>query len=51
MLITKHTNDGAAGLGVQIEWSICPDHSPVRHHVHGGTDLSAQDHVIVLPHN
>jgi hypothetical protein len=48
MLLTEHLNDGAPGLGVQIEGPICPARSPVRHHAHGGTDLFAKDHVMVL---
>ena len=51
MLLTKHINDGAAVLGVQIEWSICPTSAPVCHQAHGGMDLSTKDHVMVLPHN
>ena len=46
MLLVKHINDRAAGLGVQFEWSICPTCSPVLHHAHGGMDLSTRDHVI-----
>ena len=51
MLLTKHINEGAAGLGVQNKWSIGPTRSPVRRHAHGGTDLSTKDHVMVLPCN
>ena len=51
MLLTEHLNDGAPRLGVQIEGPICPNRSPVRHHAHGGTDLSAKDHVMILPRN
>jgi hypothetical protein len=51
MLLTEHLNDGATRLGVQIEGSICPASPPVCHHAHGSMDLSAKDHVMVLPRN
>jgi hypothetical protein len=51
MLLTKHIDDGAAGLGVQIERAIGSATVPVRHHAYGGTDLTTKDHVVVLPHH
>ena len=51
MLLTEHLDDGATRLGIQVPGPIRPASPPVCHHAHGGTDLSAKDHVVVLPRN